>query len=132
MHPRNLTCTYLELLLLQEHHLGTVRHGNVEPLHVLGLADQLHDLLVKVDKDPAGLRVLHEQRGGQAGLALLDGPDPGLVPQGLELDQRLCDLVVGLDDLLGLLGGHEVLVLGEPLHGGLDAPQQLTGPHDVA
>ena len=32
------------------------------------------------------------------------------LPQRLELDDRACDPVVSLDDLLTLLGRHEVLV----------------------
>ena len=32
------------------------------------------------------------------------------LPQRLELDDRACDPVVGLDDLLTLLGRHEILV----------------------
>ena len=54
------------------------------------------------------------------------------LPQRLELDDRACDPVVRLDDLLRLLGRHEVLVGLEFEHRLLDAPHELPSPHDVA
>lgn len=63
---------------LQQHHLGGLRDADVEALHVLCLPHQLHDLLVKVDQDAAGLRVLDKQGGSKPSLALVDVADPGL------------------------------------------------------
>ena len=56
---------------------------------------------------------------------------PRLVPQVLERDQRPRNLVVGLDDLLGVLGGQDRGVGLELAHGLLDAFQEVPAPHDV-
>eukprot|EP00951_Prasinocladus_malaysianus_P027985 scaffold253275_cov43-Prasinocladus_malaysianus.AAC.4 len=121
----------LELVLLEQHHAGGLGDLHAHTLQVLGLPHELHDLLVKVDQQLARLWVPHDQRGLQPGLAGVDAAHPGLVPEGLELDQRLGHPVVGLDDALGLLGVHDALVHCKLLHRLLDPPQQLPRPHDI-
>lgn len=66
---------------------------------------------------------------GQPGPAVGDALLPGVQPDGLVLHQGASDLVVRLDDLLGLLlVGHDDGVLLELVHGLLDAPQELLRP----
>jgi hypothetical protein len=111
----------LEAVLLQQHDARALRHLLPEPVQALGLADQLQDLLVEVDVQPPVHRVAHDERGGQAGLGLVHALHPGLVPQELEGHERACQLVVGADDALGVLGGEHVGVGLELFHGLLDA-----------
>ena len=55
---RELGVVLLELLLLQQHHVGRVRHLDAQAVQALALADQLHDLAVEVH-----LRVRARARG---------------------------------------------------------------------
>jgi hypothetical protein len=50
----------------------------------------------------------------QACLSTLNRPDPGLSPQSLKLNQSLGHSVVGAHYALGVLAGHERLVLSKP------------------
>ena len=56
----------------------------------------------------------HYQCRLQACLGTFNGPDPGLSPQSLKLNQSLGHSVVGAHYPLGVLAGHERLVLSEP------------------
>ncbi len=56
----------------------------------------------------------HYQCRLQACLSTLNGPDPGLSPQSLKLNQSLGHSVVGAHYALGVLAGHERLVLSKP------------------
>ncbi len=56
----------------------------------------------------------HYQCRLQACLGTLNGPDPGLSPQSLKLNQSLGHSVVGAHYALGVLAGHERLVLSKP------------------
>mmetsp|Transcript_37397 Transcript_37397/g.96687 ORF Transcript_37397/g.96687 Transcript_37397/m.96687 type:complete len:548 (+) Transcript_37397:9344-10987(+) len=130
---RQLVVVGLELLLLQQHHLGGLGHLDAaHAVHAPRLADQLQDLGVEVDVEAhAVVRVLDEQRRLQPGLHRLDGVDPGLVPEGLELDEGLGHLVVHADELLGILAGQDGGVALELAHGPLDALVQVPRPRDV-
>mmetsp|Transcript_2860 Transcript_2860/g.7980 ORF Transcript_2860/g.7980 Transcript_2860/m.7980 type:complete len:422 (+) Transcript_2860:3481-4746(+) len=123
----------LELLLLEQHHLGGLRHLDAaHAVHAPRLADQLQDLGVEVDVEAlAVVRVLDQERRLQPGLHGLDGVDPGLVPERLELDQRLRHLVVHANELLGVLAGQDRRVALELPHGALDALVEVARPGDV-
>mmetsp|Transcript_32173 Transcript_32173/g.96037 ORF Transcript_32173/g.96037 Transcript_32173/m.96037 type:complete len:696 (-) Transcript_32173:372-2459(-) len=122
----------LKLFLLRQHHLGALRHLLPHPHQALGFAQQLQDLAVKVDVQASGVRVPHQERRLQARLGRLDALGPRQVPKRLEFDDGAGNLVVHLDELLRLLGGHQRGVLLELLHRPLDATHQLAGPHHVA
>ena len=129
---RQLAVVVLELLLLEQDDPGIVGDLEPEPLQVLGLLDQQEELLVKVDKEILRLWVLDQEGGLQASLGVLDGALPGVMPERLEFDESPRDPVIGPDDPLALLAGHDPLVLREVLHGLLDPLQELPGPHDAS
>ena len=131
-HVRELVVVGLELVLLQQHHLGRLGDLDAHALQVLGLAHKLQDVAVEVDQQPAVLRVADQERGLQAGLVALDLGQEVVDPEHLELNERLRHAVVHAHHALGLLRRHDGLVARELAHGLLDAPQELPSPHDVA
>mmetsp|Transcript_25633 Transcript_25633/g.73756 ORF Transcript_25633/g.73756 Transcript_25633/m.73756 type:complete len:229 (-) Transcript_25633:599-1285(-) len=75
--------------------------------------------------------VLDDERCLQARLHRLNRVHPSLVPQRLELYQRLGRLVVHFDELLGVLAGENSRVALELPHGALDPLVQVPRPRDV-
>ena len=122
----------LELVFLQKHHLSAVRHVDPNTLQALRLADQLKDLAIEIDVQMPVLWVTNDESRLQAGLGSLHTLAPRVVPQGFELNQGPRNLVVSLDHLLRLFGGHDILVRLKFAHRLLDPTEQLACPLDVA
>mmetsp|Transcript_39912 Transcript_39912/g.120535 ORF Transcript_39912/g.120535 Transcript_39912/m.120535 type:complete len:233 (+) Transcript_39912:1035-1733(+) len=79
------------------------------------------------------LRVLHDECRLQAAFGRLDGIDPSLVPNDLEFNQGLGQLVVSSRDLLRLATpGQDHGVVVKPSHRVHDAPEEVPRPEDVA
>mmetsp|Transcript_6230 Transcript_6230/g.12947 ORF Transcript_6230/g.12947 Transcript_6230/m.12947 type:complete len:313 (+) Transcript_6230:11590-12528(+) len=130
--PMKLVVKALELLLLEESNLRGLGDLDSHPVEALGLADKLQDLVVKVDVELVVLGVADDKGGLEAGLGLIDGLNPGLVPKVLEGYEGARDLVVHLDDALGILARKDVLVGLELLHGLLDALEEVARPSNVS
>ena len=67
-HEAQAVVVGLELVLLQQHHLGAVRHLHADALQALSLADQLHDLAIEVHVQLVVLRVANDERRVQPSL----------------------------------------------------------------
>mmetsp|Transcript_23248 Transcript_23248/g.48265 ORF Transcript_23248/g.48265 Transcript_23248/m.48265 type:complete len:321 (-) Transcript_23248:1451-2413(-) len=129
--PVKLIIESLELLLLEESNLGRLRNLNSHAIKALSLADELENFMVEVDVELAIIRVANDEGSLKPRLGLVDRLDPSLVPQVLKSDECTGNLVVHLDDPLGVLPGEHVLIGLELLHGLLDTLQEVTRPGDV-
>jgi hypothetical protein len=100
---------------LEEDNLGTLWDINSDSGEALGFSDESKDLRVEVDVELVVLWMSDDEGSLETSLGLLDLMGPFLSPEILEGEESVTNLVVHLDESLGLLLLDQVL--WELLHG---------------
>jgi len=125
-----LVIVLLELLLLQEHNLGTFGDLDTNARKAFGFTDKSHDFLVEVDLQFVVGWLADDQSGQKTDLGLFDLHDPSLSPFVLVVEQVVRQIVVILNNLrlLAVLGFEQVT--GEVLHRDGRAVEEMARPGD--
>mmetsp|Transcript_17790 Transcript_17790/g.60027 ORF Transcript_17790/g.60027 Transcript_17790/m.60027 type:complete len:645 (-) Transcript_17790:418-2352(-) len=129
--PVQVVVVRLQLLLLEQHDLGSLGDLGAHAVEALGFADQLQQLHVEIHVQLLILRVADDQRRLEAALGRVDGLHPRLVPEVLKGDEGARELVVHAYDAPRALAVEDVLVRLELFHGLLYAFEQMAAPRDI-
>jgi hypothetical protein len=128
-HELKFIVIHLELVFLQKNNLGTLRNVNSNSGKTFSFSDESEDFRVEVDVQLVVIRMSDDQSSLKTSLSFLDFMSPLLSPEIFEREESVTNLIVHLDEFLGLFLSDQML--RELFHGSGNSVEEMSRPGDA-